>query len=160
MTKYAARLRTKFGEIIINFDTTQQLKADLGGIDFKAIVALLEEKFRGVIAEETRQPKPSYEDIYRFTSDGLVELLKIPDSEPATIGLILFAYDPYPISTQQISLLSGVKDAARKYLTQKRYKKFFERTADKNYGLSYDGKKWILREVIPRLRKKKPESSG
>jgi hypothetical protein len=153
MAKFEARIKTRFGEIVFNFDSINELKSNIEALDVNSVSDILWKKFESVIAKEIRQPKPSFEDIYRFSPDGLVELVKVPDSEPATIALVLFAYDPYPVNTEQIARSSGVRNASV-ILGQPRYAQYFDRISVGIYSLSTQGKTWVLEEIVPKLRAK------
>lgn len=150
-------MKTLFGELVVYFDTVEELEKNLKDIDLDTLADSINEKLGKVIVREIRQPKPGFENIYRFTFNGLVELLKVPDSDPTTIGLVLFAYDPYPASTQQIALSSGVREASV-VLGQPRNARYFNRVAKGLYSLTKEGKTWVLEEIVPKLRaKEKPE---
>ena len=97
-----------------------------------------------------RQPKPGLESVYRFTPDGKVELLKTPSSTPMTIGLLLYAYDPDAVASEEM-LSRGIK--AGDYVSQTAYKKYFDRTPDDELVLSQTGRTWVETEVVPKLIK-------
>jgi len=150
VAKYEARVKTEFGELTIHFDSIEELDDNLKSIDVYAVANSITAKLGKILVPEQRQPKPGFEDIYRFTIDGYVELLKIPTEKVDTIGVVLFAFEPSPATVEQISRSSGVTNASV-YLGQPRYQKYFSRTED-GYLLTHDGKSWVFNEVIPRLR--------
>jgi len=148
--KFEYRVSTKAGLLIFHFDTLKEFQDNLAEIDVDSLIKSADAKLGGIILSEPRQPKPGFEDVYRFTSEGFVELLKVPQSKIDTIGLVLFAFDPNPASFNQIARSSGVPDPSV-YLSTKQYAKYFTRTKE-GYLLNQEGKEWILRDVVPKLR--------
>jgi hypothetical protein len=154
MTKYEARVKTKFGEIVFNFDTVDELQSNVKLLDINAVYGSLLEKFESVAPVETRKPKPGFEGVYSFTPKGLVEPAYFADilSKPEEIAIILFAYHPETASVQQISLSSGIKSVTD-YLTQTGYKKFWWKTQEGTYVISDEGLKWVSSKILPKLKK-------
>ncbi len=150
MAKFEFRINTTTGELIIHFDTLQEFQDNLKSIDVESMVKAVNDKLGAIVSAEPRQPKPGFEDIYRFTRDGYVELLKVPESKIDTIGLVLFAFDPNPALFNYIARSSGVQDPSV-YLSTKQYQKYFTRTKD-GYLLNQEGKIWILRDVVPKIK--------
>jgi hypothetical protein len=148
MAKYEARVETKFGEVVVNFDSVEELKKSIESLDVKNLSAILSEKFEPITRKEPRQAKTGLEGVYRFTPEGKVELLKTPPSAPMTIGLLLYAYDPEPVSSEEM-LSRGIK--AGDYVSQTGYKKYFDRTPDNRLVLTHPGRLWIETEVIGKL---------
>lgn len=150
MAKFEFRINTTTGELIIHFDTLREFQDNLKSIDVESMVKAVDDKLGAIVAAEPRQPKPGFEDIYRFTRDGYVELLKVPESKIDTIGLVLFAVDPNPALFNHIARSSGVQDPSV-YLSTKQYQKYFTRTKD-GYLLNQEGKIWILKDVVPKIK--------
>jgi hypothetical protein len=146
---FELRIRRAFGELSTTFETNQELKKKLPQLN-EAIQTL--EAEGALVARRSREPKPGYEDIYRFTEDGIVELPVSSGQNIDQIGLALFGYDPNLASPQQVFLSSGVKDPTV-YMRQPTYKKYFTRTSE-GYTLSPEGKRWITEEIIPKIREK------
>jgi len=152
MAKYETRVKTKFGEIVFNFDSLDELKAIAGSLDVNAISDLVSKKFESVIVKEPRQAKPGLEHLYRFTPEGKVELLRTPSSAPMTIGLLLYAYDPEPVSSDEIFSSTGI--IAGNFVSQITYKKYFDRTTDDRLVLTHPGRLWVETEVVTKLTPK------
>jgi len=154
MAKYETRVKTKFGEIVFNFDTVDELKSNIEELDVSEVSDILWKKFGSVAPTETRKPKPGFEELYSFTPSGLVEPIHIPDtlSKPEIIAFILFAYHPEAASTQQVFLSSGIKNVASDYLTHPNYKKFWLRTREGTYVLTDEGLKWVVSRISPKLK--------
>jgi hypothetical protein len=155
MAKYMAVIKTKIGAIIINFDSLKELESSVESLDINAISDVLWKKFESIIVKEIRQPKPGYEDIYRFTPDGLIEILNIPESKAETVALVLFAYYPEAATIQQIALSSGIRNVASDYLSHKNYRKYWWKTEDGKYVLSQEGLEWVTKKIIPNLKPQK-----
>jgi hypothetical protein len=147
MTKYEARVKTNFGEIVINFDSIEDLKANIENLDANVVSDVVTKKFEAVIRKEVRQPKPGFEGIYRFTPSGMVELIRIPDNKAKTVALVLYAYHPEPASLEQISLSSGIRDVID-YLTHASYKKYWSKVQEGKYLLSQEGLEWVTTKIV------------
>jgi len=158
MAKYKTRVKTKFGEIVVDFDSTDDLKKSIESLDLDVVSDILSAKFQSVIAREPRKTKPGLEGVYTFTPEGRVELLKTPPSAPMTIGLLLYAYDPDPVSSDEIVSSSGVKTAD--YIYQIAYKKYFDKTTDGRLVLSHQGRLWVETEVTAKLISKTRNSKS
>ncbi len=149
MAKYEARIKTNVGKIVIAFDSVDELKKSIDSLDIDVVSDLLDKKFGSILAKEPREAKPGWEQAYRFTPEGKVELLKTPPSAPMTIGLVLYAYDPEPTSSDLILSSTGVK--AVSYISQTDYKKYFDKTADGKMILTQPGRLWVETEVRAKL---------
>jgi hypothetical protein len=153
LTKFEFRINTKVGVLVIHFDTPEEFENNLKSIDIESLVKASKDKLGNFMALETRQPKPGFENTYRFTPDGLVELLKVPEAKIDTIGLVLFAFDPSPATFNQVARSSGIQDPSV-YLSKEMYQRYFTRTKE-GYVLNQEGKAWILKDIVPKL---KPQS--
>jgi hypothetical protein len=146
---FELRIRRAFGELSTTFESNQELKEKLPQLN-EAIQTL--EADDSLVARRSREPKQGYEDIYRFTEDGIVELPVSSGQNIDAIGLALFGYDPNLASPQRIFLSSGVRNPTV-YMRQPSYKKYFTKTPD-GYTLSPEGKRWVIEEIIPKIREK------
>jgi hypothetical protein len=153
MAKYEARVKTKLGEIVFNFNTIEDLKSNIEALDVSTVSEILWKKFESLVTTEPRKPKPGFEKLYNFTSSGLVEVAYISDdlTKPELIAFILFAYHPDAASTQQISLSSGIKSVTN-YLSQTNYKKFWWKTQNGDYMLGDEGLKWVFSKILPKFK--------
>jgi hypothetical protein len=149
MTKYEARVKTRFGEIVVSSDSTDDLKKNIESLDVTAVSDAVSKKFESIIVKEPRQAKPGLESLYRFTPEGRVELLKTPSSGPMTIGLLLYASDPEPMSSDEM-LSRGIK--VGNYVSQTEYRKYFDKAPDNRHVLTQSGRQWVETEIIPKLR--------
>src|SRR5688572_5732933 len=88
----SVRIRSAFGEIVLEYSTFQELERKLGDLD--KVAELVGAKAASVApAAIGRQAKPGYEDVYRFLQDGSVELLLQPTASVQRAALVLFAFD-------------------------------------------------------------------
>lgn len=151
MAKYELRTKTKFGEIVFHFDSTDEAQQNLANLDLAALEKSAAEKLGAFIVTQPRQPKQSAEFAYKFTPEGKVELNRVPSSAPTTIGLLLYAYDPDPVDPEEVFRATGVKPVA--YITQTGYKKYFDKTGDGKLLLTHPGRLWVQNEVLPELKR-------
>ena len=147
MAKYQARVKTKSGDIVVNFDSIEELRSNIDSLDITAVSDLVSEKFEPILQKEARQPKPGFEGVYRFAPSGLVELIRVPDNKAKTVAIVLYAYHPEPASIDQISLSSGIKDVID-YLTHASYKKYWWKVQDGKYLLGQEGLEWVTTKIV------------
>jgi len=152
LPKYEVRVKTKIGEIVINFDTLEELKSNVDALDINVVTNYLS-KFESLIPTEPRKPKPGFEEIYRFTTSDLVEFINIPDTltKSEIVALVMFAYHPEEVTSQQVVSSSGIREAVGDYLTHRDYKKYFIRR-DGTFTLSNEGLKWVTSKIVPKLK--------
>jgi hypothetical protein len=129
------RVRRGNFEIVIPFENENELKEGIDGLP--GVFKIIEENV-GNLAEESREVKAGWEQIYEVNKDGSVSIIAPPGDKTENIGIILFAYDPTPLSIKDISLWSGVKNA-----TDFIRGKNFERIGRGQCKLSSEGLKWI-----------------
>jgi len=152
MTKYEARVKTDFGEIVVNFDSIEDLKTNIDSLDVGAVSDVVSKKFEAILQKEVRQPKPGFESIYRFTPSGMVEPIILPDSKAEKVAFVLFAYHPEGATSEQISLPTGIKDVASLYLAHASYKKFWTKVQEGKYGLTSEGFDWVNKKIVQKLK--------
>jgi hypothetical protein len=150
LPKYETRIKTTFGELIVHFDTIDQFREGLGSLDTDALSSTVNDRLGNLIVLEPRKAKPGAEFAYRFTPQGKVELVKVPSSAPMSIGLVLFAYDPEPVSAEEVFRAAGAKPVS--YISQIDYRKFFDKTPEGKLLLTHPGRLWVQNEVLPKLR--------
>jgi hypothetical protein len=151
VAKYEASVNTKFGEIVVNFDSVEDLKASIENLDTSAVSDVVMKKFESIMKREVREPKPGFEGIYRFTPSGMAELIRIPDNKAKTVALVLYAYHPEPASIEQISLSSGIKDVID-YLTHASYRKYWSKVQEAKYVLSQEGLEWVTGKIVDEFK--------
>lgn len=144
-----ARIKTSFGEIVVSYSSLDELSKALDEIP-KAVELVLS-KAGTVAPSEPRKPKPGCEQIYRFGPDGQLELLRRPQKKVALVALALYAYDPQPLTAEQIEAFTGLSDVAKNVLNAGANKKYFVFRGNGGYGLSQFGFQWVTSRVVPTL---------
>jgi hypothetical protein len=66
--------------------------------------------------------------------------------------LLLYAYDPEPVTSGVIFSSTGI--ASGNFVSQTAYKKYFDRTKDDLLLLTHLGRIWVETEVVPKLTSK------
>jgi hypothetical protein len=160
MAKYEARIKAIFGEIVVSFNSIDELKANVASLDTQAVSEVVLKKFESFIRKEPRQSKLGLEDVYRFTSSGLVEIMRLPPSKAETVALVLFAYHPEPALIEQIVFSTGIRDVASRYLTNTAYKKFFSKVQGGRYMLSQEGFDSVCTKILPKIITKASPTPG
>jgi len=160
MPKYTIQINTKVGWLSINFDTLEELGRALKDLDLEGVDEEISKNIGKLLRIQVRQPKPGFEGVYRFTKSDLVELVWVPDNMAEAVALVMFAYHPEPASTEQIALSSGINNVASLYLTHTNYKKFWSKTKNGKYILSYEGFEWVLKKIIPKIKAISKEESA
>jgi hypothetical protein len=145
-----ARIRTTFGEIVISYSNVDELTKELEKLP--EAIALVQVKTTGLVASEARKPKPGYEHLYEFDSNGRLRLLRKPTKQVALAALALWANDPDPMSPADLELLTGIAEVVKSVLGQTLNKKYFVRRGDGRYGLTPEGFEWVSTIVTPPLK--------
>lgn len=135
---------------MIHFDKIEDFRENVDSLDSNALAGIVNDKLGNVIILEPRKAKPGAEFAYRFTPQGKVELIKVPFSAPMSIGLVLYAYDPEPVSAEEVFHASGAKPVS--YISQIDYRKYFDKTPQGELLLTHQGRLWVQNEVLPKLR--------
>jgi hypothetical protein len=153
MVAYQISVNIKGVQVTIPFDTLEELETRLSAIDIGRLEQLLVTRL-GESVLGAPKSKPGFEGLYAKGPDGLPQLLKAPKSEIQAVALSLFAAEPRHLSSGEITKVSGVKEAGRKYLSSGSYKRLFLRDQEGNYGLSHEGRKLVINTIVPTLMPK------
>ena len=146
------RISSDFGDIVLEYQTPQELEKKLGDID--KIAELVRTKAGSVAAAtHIRQAKPGFEDIYRFLPDQSVELLVPVPVNVQKVALVLFAYDR-ALAPSLIERWTGIPEAVSKVIQAGPNRQYFTRLGDGSYTISSEGVTWLTKVVIPKLRGK------
>ena len=146
MSKYEAKIKTKFAELVIYFDNKEELKERLIGIN--DLIQILDSEAIKFSAKELPKIEQELRDIYSFIPDGLLKLLKFPKKKADIIRLALFL-SPNPLNLKDITLITGVKNPLG-YMESKHFMKL----SDGMYSLESNGKNYVTSRIIPNLRSK------
>lgn len=139
-------VRTDFGEIRFEYGDETELAEILKRLPND--IALISETALSAVKMDLGSVKPGYEKVYRFSPRGSVELLVIPESGVVAAALTLFAAYPETLHIEEIKRSTGNQDVERAVLSQTNNKKYFVKTED-FYGLSDEGRKWIMAKIPP-----------
>jgi hypothetical protein len=142
-----AKINTSFGEILISYNNIDELQASLAGLEEQ--IRLISEATKQIIPPALRIPKVGYENAYRFSPNGSVELMYIPPVSLHLVALAMFAYYPEPVTTAELEKVTGITDIVGKVLGQTMNKKFFRKVDNSLYGLSQDGLKLVIEKIKP-----------
>jgi len=154
-----ARIHTKFGEISVTFQTTDELRDALQ--DLEEQVNVIQEMTNRIAPPLPRTAKPGYENAYRFASNGDLELVYIPKFRNEIVALVLFAFHPECISMADIKRFTGITNVSRLVLALPQNEKFIRKVDDK-YGLTDGGLKLVQERIgailNPSIEVEQPES--
>lgn len=142
-----AKVNTSFGEILISYNNIEELQASLAGLEEQ--IKLISEATKKIVPQAQRLPKNSYENAYRFSPSGSVELMYIPPVSLHLVAFAMFAYYPEPVTTAELEKVTGISDIVSKVLGQTMNKKFFRKVDNSLYGLSQDGLKLVVEKIQP-----------
>lgn len=146
------RVKCNFGDLVIEYSNLEDLERKLEEVG-KAQELVVSKIGPSLYEHGQRQPKPGYEDVYRFLPDGTVELLLFPMKNVQKVGLVLFAYDQ-AISPSILEKCTNIQNVIGNVLQSGPNKRYFTRTKDGRYSLSPVGFSWVTSTVIPNLRGK------
>lgn len=140
------RIKTKAGEVSIDFTDNKDLETQLNKIDFKELESIVSKNvpnasiINSTIIEE-------FKDLYTIDSAGNLNLIKIPKQKTDAIKLAIFLANR-GLKTSEIKTITGVA-APKSYMNQKD----FIKTGD-SFSLQADARKEVLEKIIPKIRQK------
>jgi len=148
MSEYEAKIRTKFGELIIHFKDKPDLEAKLSQVN--ELTTTIEKSIGPILAKEPEKVIPGLDDIYIFGPEGLIKLLKYPKKKTDLLRLTAFL-SPVPLKPIQLKQITGV-NRPTDYMG-----KDFIANPDGTYSLSADARTDVTDKIIPSLREKNPQ---
>jgi len=153
MAKIRAHIKTGFGEIEVEGESTQELLEAL-----KMLTPEFIGEVCGLVSSKIVVPvKAGLEGIVELTTEGPVVTTREKLSHYEAIGLILFASEKKMSTATKIGELlksSGIKSMVPARLNEmtKRGLVFKPDPARPEFKLTMQGEKWIEDEVLPRLK--------
>lgn len=138
------RIKTKVGEIAIDFTDNKDLEAQLNKIDFKELETIVAKKVP-LASHGSSEIIEEFKDLYRIDSSGNVHLNKIPNKKGDAIKLAVFL-SQRGISTNEIKLSTGISNP-KAYMN----KKDFIESGDA-FTLEAEARKEVLEKIIPKIR--------
>ena len=140
-----ARIKTKFGELVIDFETEDELKKKINSVNIKNVSQIV-----GSVVEKSKvqiKVLSEFKDLYTVDEKG-IRLLKFPKDKRDQIRLVLFLAG-IPLNAAEITYATGIKNP--KSLTKT---KDFEQNSDGTVIINSDGRKEVVEKIIPILRPK------
>jgi len=144
---WEARIRTEFGDVRLSYESEEQLEQLLKNLPRQ--VAAIAAASKSLLPKQPRAPKPGYEHIYRFTPQGLVELLHFPTVKTKLACLALFAYQPDMVDASTVERVTGIANVQGIVLSQTKNRKYFRKDGEL-CGLTPEGIS-LVQESVPQV---------
>ncbi|SHO43603.1 hypothetical protein NSIN_20115 [Nitrosotalea sinensis] len=138
------RIKTKVGEVAIDFSDNKDLENQLSKIDFKDLENIVAKSVPNILRVETTVIE-EFKDLYRLDSSGNVHLNKIPKKKGDAIKLAVFLSEK-GLSTNEVKTSTGISNP-KAYMN----KKDFIENGD-SFTLETEARKDVLEKIIPKLR--------
>jgi predicted transcriptional regulator len=153
MGKIQAKIKTPFGEIIVEGENAQEILETL-----KTLPPQFMDKINDLVSAKLAPPmKTQLEGIIELTTQGPVITTREKLTHYEAIGLILYASEEKISTATQISRLlssSGIKSMVPARLNEmtKRGLVFKPDPAKPEFKLTTQGERWVEDELLARLR--------
>lgn len=138
------RIKTKVGEVSVDFIDNKDLEKQLDKIDFNGLEDLVSKRIpnylvvsSGVIEE--------YKDLYRLDSSGNIILTKIPKKMADAVKLAVF-FSEKGLSTSEMKIATGISNP-KAYMNKKDFMQNGE-----YFSLEAKARKDVLENTIPKIR--------
>jgi hypothetical protein len=154
MKRVKVRLKTPFGDIIVEGENPQEILSMLETFPENFL-----EKVGGLVSSKLVPSTAQLKGIVEFTTEGPVIITREKLTHYEAIGLILYASEERKNTAAQIQKLlesSGIKCMVPARLNEmtKRGQVFKPDLAKPEFKLTVQGERWIEDEVLARLRGK------
>ncbi len=154
MGKVEARIKTPFGEIVVEGESAQEVLGLLESFpeDFM-------EKVAGFVSQRLMSSGVQLKGIVEFTTEGPVVVSRENLTHYEAIGLVLYASEEKKNTAAQVQRLlesSGIKCMVPARLNEmtKRGQVFKPDPARPEFKLTVQGERWVEDDVLARLRGK------
>jgi hypothetical protein len=147
MSQFEARIKTKFGELIIHFTDKKDLAKKL--LLVTEITSTVEQSIGQMLMKEPAKVLQGFEDIYAIESDGTIKLLKYPKQKADVLRLALFV-SSVPLTPIQLKKVTGIDNPG----SCMKAKDFIE-NPDGTYTISSEARAEVMNKIIPSLRASK-----
>jgi hypothetical protein len=154
MKRIEARIKTSFGEVVIEGDTPQEILSMLETMpaDFVA-------KLSDFVSNRLTPSGAQLKGIVELTTEGPVIVTREKLTHYEAVGLVLYASENKTNTAAQVTKLlesSGIKSMVPARLNEmtKRGQVFKPDSSKPEFKLTIQGEKWIEDEVISKLRGK------
>jgi hypothetical protein len=154
MKRIAARIKTSFGEVVIEGDTPQEILSML-----ETMPADFVEKLSDFVSNRLMPSGAQLKGIVEATTEGPVIVTREKLTHYEAVGLTLYASEEKKNTAAQVEKLlesSGIKSMVPARLNEmtKRGQVFKPDPAKPEFKLTIQGEKWIEDEVLAKLRGK------
>ena len=150
LKRIEARIKTSFGEVIIEGDSPQEILKMLESVP---------ENFVELISNCWSVSGTQLKGIVESTSEGPIIVTRENLTHYEAVGLILYASDEHKNTVTQVQKLLEISNIkcmvpARLNEMTKRGQVFKPDTNRPEFKLTIQGEKWIQEKVLPQLKKK------
>ena len=154
MKRIEARIKTAFGEVIIEGDTPQEILNMLESVPENFV-----EKLSDFVSNRLVASGAQLKGIVEPTTQGPVIVTRENLTHYEAVGLVLYASDERKNTASQVQKLlesSGIKSMVPARLNEmtKRGQVFKPDPAKPEFKLTIQGEKWVEEEVLTKLRGK------
>ena len=154
MKRIEARIKTSFGEVVIEADTPQEIMSMLQTIPENFVETLSD-----IVSSRLMPSGAQLKGIIELTTEGPVVVTRENLTHYEAVGLVLYASDERKNTAAQITKLlesSGIKSMVPARLNEmtKRGQVFKPDPSKPDFKLTIQGEKWIEDEVLSKLRGK------
>ncbi|TRO48992.1 hypothetical protein E2P60_00105 [Candidatus Bathyarchaeota archaeon] len=154
MKRIEARIKTPFGEVVIEGETPKEILSMLETMPVNFV-----EKLSDFVSERLMPSGAQLKGIVELTTEGPVVVTREKLTHYEAVGLVLYASEDKTNTAAQITKLlesSGIKSMVPARLNEmtKRGQVFKPDPNKPDFKLTIQGEKWIEEEVLSKLRGK------
>jgi hypothetical protein len=154
MKRIEARIKTAFGEVVIEGETPKEIMDLLAAIPDDFV-----EKLSGFVSEKLTPSGAQLKGVVEQTTEGPVIVTRENLTHYEAVGLVLYASDEKRSTAAQITKLlesSGIKSMVPARLNEmtKRGQVFKPDPNKPDFKLTIQGEKWVEDEVLAKIRGK------
>ena len=154
MKRIEARIKTPFGEVVIEGETPKEILSMLETMPENFV-----EKLSDFVSDRLMPSGAQLKGIVELTTEGPVVVTREKLTHYEAVGLVMYASEDKTNTAAQISKLlesSGIKSMVPARLNEmtKRGQVFKPDPSKPDFKLTIQGEKWVEDEVISKLRGK------
>jgi len=154
MKRIEARIKTPFGEVVIEGETPKEILSMLESMPSDFV-----EKLSDFVSNRLTPSGAALKGIVEATTEGPVIVTREKLTHYEAVGLVLYASDDRKSTAAQVTKLlesSGLKSMVPARLNEmtKRGQVFKPDPAKPEFKLTIQGEKWVEEEVLAKLRGK------
>ncbi len=154
MKRIEARIKTPFGEVVIEGETPKEILSMLESMPSDFV-----EKLSDFVSNRLTPSGAALKGIVEATTEGPVIVTREKLTHYEAVGLVLYASDDRKSTAAQVTKLlesSGIKSMVPARLNEmtKRGQVFKPDPSKPEFKLTIQGEKWVEEEVLAKLRGK------